>query len=42
MVERSSRSAAVGLTISGAVGILIGAGGMLYAQKQADTAENQY
>lgn len=33
---------AVGLTLSGLAGIVIGAGSMVFAQKSADVAENQY
>lgn len=38
----STKSSLWGFTLSGLIGVAIGAGGMVYAQKQATTAENQY
>lgn len=32
----------LGFTFAGFIGVLLGAGSMIYAQKSADTAENQY
>ncbi len=42
MSNNNSRGSFWTLGLSGLIGVVIGAGGMYFSQKQANTAENQY